>query len=76
MADVNSTPLNTLDAMDTTNSRLTQARAVLGLVVGRGTDENRFETSHSEIMSALWAVQSLLDQAQDALGAISLRGAA
>lgn len=76
MANTNSTPSDTIDALDTTSSRITQARAVLGLAAGRGIEGDRFEAPHSEIMGALWAVQSLLDQAQEALSTISLGSAA
>jgi uncharacterized protein (DUF608 family) len=44
----------TLDNIDTLNARLTQAQAILNLLTAEGENP------------ALWAVETLLDQAQEA----------
>lgn len=54
-------------AIDTVSERLTQARAILGVLIKTGLDGDDFETSHNTVISTLWGIQALLDQADGAL---------
>lgn len=56
-----------INAFDTASERLTQARAVLDVLVTTGSGGSNFPMPHTTVMSTLWAIQAMLDQAGEAL---------
>ena len=57
-----------IDALDTISERLTQARAMLDVLVTTGSGGALdFPVPHSTVMATLWGIQALLDQADGAL---------
>lgn len=67
MATQHSTPAS-LDSIDLATERLTQAKGVLGLLTAN-PDAETFAASMRDVMSSLWAVEALIDQAQAAVRA-------
>lgn len=64
-----------LNALDTANERLTQARAVLFSLECHGhVGGDNFGMQHNDVMSLLWAARALVEQAQEATRNISLQG--
>lgn len=64
-----------LNALDTANERLTQARAVLFSLECHGHDgADNFGMQHNDVMSLLWAARALVEQAQEATRNINMQG--
>jgi hypothetical protein len=60
----------------TVNDRLAQATAVLNLLTTAGDSRENFERlEFNAVMSSLWAVTELLEQASAAAGSIELHAA-
>jgi hypothetical protein len=57
-----------LQSIDLASERLIQAKGVLGLLTA-DADAPTFTASMSDVMSALWAVEALIDQAHTAVKA-------
>lgn len=65
MPDLNSTRAR-LQSMDVATERLIQAKGVLGLLTA-DPDAGSFNASMRDVMSSLWAVEALIDQAHTAI---------
>lgn len=61
-------------AQDVLNERLTQALAVLFSLECHGIDDNKFSIPHDSVMGSIWAVRSLLEEAQRAAGRVTMQG--
>lgn len=55
-----------LQSIDLATERLIQAKGVLGLLTA-DPDAQSFTASMRDVMSSLWAVEALIDQARDAV---------
>lgn len=65
MASADSTRTS-LQSIDLATQRLIQAKGVLGLLTA-DSDAPTFTASMRDVMSSLWAVEALIDQAHDAV---------
>lgn len=65
MASANSTRTS-LQSIDLATERLIQAKGVLGLLTA-DPDATSFPAGMRDVMSALWAVEALIDQAHAAV---------
>lgn len=54
------------DAINTLTRKIDQAQGVLASVIANGldNDDDRFLLNHKQVMSALWALEDLLEQAR------------
>lgn len=55
-----------LQSIDLASERLLQAKGVLGLLTA-DPDASSFTASMRDVMSSLWAVEALIDQAREAV---------
>ncbi len=67
MASIHSAPTS-LDSFDLATERLIQAKGVLGLLTA-DPDATSFPANMRDVMSSLWAVEALIDQAHAAVKA-------
>jgi hypothetical protein len=66
-----------IDALDIASGRLHQARGVLSMLATAGLGDRAFSgLTHETVMSSIWALQALLDQAHAAVGEINVATAA
>ena len=67
MASNNSAPLP-IKSIDLISERLAQAKGVLSLLTA-DADASNFQTSMRNVMASLWAVETLIEQADAAVQA-------
>ncbi len=58
-----------LDAIDEISASISQADAVVSLLMSNGENVSTgFTLSHKLVIDALWAISNMLDRADDAIG--------